>query len=191
MDAGQRPNGLEPGVGDGSSEPLRRPAPITVTIPEFARQVKASVETVREGLENGRIPREADGRINPDIAIPMWNATRRVGRPPAANGHVGVQARANLNAAKAEKEYFQARIAELEYLKRSGELVDAKQVESAAFETGRKLRDRLKAMAVRTGTMLAGISDPKESVMMLERDIIIACEDDVEPEITIEGEEEA
>lgn len=144
---------------------------------QFCDRVDAQPGAVRKAIYIGRIPQNADGTI-PVEAIAMWMARdeSQVRAKPGSASAEAVKVRNAINRAKAQKEFFAAKTAELNYKKLAGELVDASEVKKRAFENGRRLRDRLTAMALRTGPALAGMKDPKACTMLLQREIARACE---------------
>lgn len=64
--------------------------------------------------------------------------------------------------ARAEREFYLAALAQNEARKSSGELVERKAVENAAFATGRMLRDLLLGLPKQISPGLSAINDPWE-----------------------------
>ncbi|MCF1251507.1 terminase small subunit [Pseudomonas putida] len=68
----------------------------------------------------------------------------------------------NFQKAKAHREYYLAQLAEAEFNKVQGNLVERKAVEDAAYTAGRMLRDQLFGLAPQLAAELVGMSDPWE-----------------------------
>lgn len=81
--------------------------------------------------------------------------------PPAAPASYDFQ------KSRAQREYFLAQLAESEARKSSGELVERQAVESAAYASGRLLRDLLLGLPKQISPGLAAINDPWD----LEREL--------------------
>jgi phage terminase Nu1 subunit (DNA packaging protein) len=67
------------------------------------------------------------------------------------------------------RESFQARLAELDYKKRTAELVEARDVAHEAKSLGRELRDAILNACQRIGPEVASISDPRKCTDTLVR----------------------
>ena len=77
----------------------------------------------------------------------------------------------DLTKARAIKEHFKAKMAELEFLERSGELVCAKDVVDANFEKARLIRDQLLNIPARVSPILAAERDAKKVNEILTHEI--------------------
>lgn len=133
-----------------------------ITITAYGRQKGVSHTAVNRAIEAGRIVkgvvRLANGtkRINPKIADKEWientnpdhwrtkystqggrNATEVDPEASKAEGN------ASLNAAKRAKAILDAKMAELDYRKKAGELVEKKKVYETLYTWGKELRNEL------------------------------------------------
>lgn len=79
--------------------------------------------------------------------------------------------------ARAHREHFLALLAEDEYLKQHGRLVEVGAVENAAFATGRMLRDLLLGLPKQIAPEIAAISDPWEVERLITAGIRRVLED--------------
>jgi len=68
----------------------------------------------------------------------------------------------DFQAARAHREYFLAQLAEAEFHKVQGNLVEREAVENAAFTAGRMLRDQVFGLAPQLAAEVAGMSDTWE-----------------------------
>ncbi|MFR0674628.1 hypothetical protein ACLUUI_14395 [Enterobacterales bacterium AW_CKDN230030176-1A_HGKHYDSX7] len=66
----------------------------------------------------------------------------------------------NFQKAKAHREYYLAQLAEAEFNKVQGNLVERKAVEDAAYAAGRMLRDQFFGLAPQLAAELVGMNDP-------------------------------
>ena len=83
----------------------------------------------------------------------------------------------NLFTARAEKETYLAQIRKLDFLERSGELVDAKLVEDRLFNVSRQIRDALLNIPDRVSSVLAAEADPARCHDIVSREIERVIED--------------
>ena len=77
--------------------------------------------------------------------------------------------------ARAAREVFNAKLAEIKLAKERGLLVESKRVEAAAFSLARRTRDQLIAIPERVCALLATKSDPNEVRHILEDEIEQVC----------------
>jgi len=66
----------------------------------------------------------------------------------------------NFQRSKAHREYYLAQLAESEFHKTQGNLVDRKSVEDAAYSAGRMVRDLMFGLAPQLAAELAAMTDP-------------------------------
>ena len=77
----------------------------------------------------------------------------------------------SLNKVKIFKELYQGKLAQLDFKKKSGELLEANDVKNDAFEMGRLIRDNLLNFPHKMSLRIAGVADPKIIEMTLEEEI--------------------
>lgn len=102
------------------------------------------------------------------------------------SGSPGSEA-ATFAESKARHQHFQASLAELEYRRRIGELVEAEDVRSNAFRTARLVRDALFGIPDRLAPVLAGERDQVRVHELLLKEITAVC-DNLSREIGKVGE---
>lgn len=103
---------------------------------------------------------------------------------PDGQGSLALEPRASLSTSegatfaesKTRHQYYQARLAELEYRRRIGELVEAEEVRSNAFRTARQVRDALFGIPDRLAPVLAGERDQVRVHELLLNEIIAVCD---------------
>lgn len=83
----------------------------------------------------------------------------------------------NYKKAKAAKEFFGAKLAELDYNERAGKLVNADRVKAESFKIGRRVRDALLAVPERVAAELASMEEPREIAIYLKEQLAAALKD--------------
>jgi len=159
-----------------------------MTISEYARHRGCSHEAVRKAIDRGRIPTELDPKgkrhlIDPVEANKCWdqntNKAKQKGGAAVRKKYVKdtsesdskseddeepeseeSKALPRYNESLKKKEYYKAEMARLEYEEKHGTLVKAEEVKKAAFDSARKLRERLYNIPDRLSQILAVESDP-------------------------------
>ena len=159
-----------------------------ITKSEYAKHRKCSPAAVTKALKAGRIIL-IDGKIDPVIADAQWRANSRA-RVSGAQGHAApsastdtplvdasAPARAGADqgggdywAARGRREAAEAELSELELGEKRGDLVRKADVERAAFEMARALRDGLANCSRRLGATLAVMTAPDECAAAIERE---------------------
>ncbi len=170
----------------------------------YARHRKVTPAAVRKALQSKRIT-IMDGKIDPEIADREWAANTDESKPRnSVSGNPGrgrtpeipptassvaraprqvatmsaVQTSAGgYAAARAVRESFDARIRELEFKRMSGAFVPVKDVERVAFETYRRVRDKLLAMPDRVGPVVAGMADIPLAIKTLHDEVLLVLEE--------------
>lgn len=146
---------------------------------------------VQKAIADGRLERSVavvDGKakIDPVRADQEWAAKTdtlraNAGGDPTAGRPLGAlddaprssaregsdEVAGQARRAQAIRLTFQAKLAELEYRQRVGELVEAKDVELEQHRSARAVRDRIRAVADRLAAGLAAENDPHRVRMML------------------------
>ena len=88
--------------------------------------------------------------------------------PPAAKGGP------SLAVSKQVKAAYEAKICELDFKQRNGELVVARDVKSQAFTLARAVRDGMMGIADRLAPQLAAATDPRQVHALLTTEIRVA-----------------
>lgn len=109
---------------------------------------------VSDRHQRDRVEKGVTAHVAPDAAV------SDPAPPPAPAAY-------DFQKARAQREFFLAQLAESEARKSSGELVERKAVENAAYASGRLLRDLLLGLPKQISPGLAAINDPWD----LEREL--------------------
>jgi hypothetical protein len=170
------------------------------TVSQYAQHRGISPQAVRKAIAQGRLSKavsEVDGvrEINVEKADWEWeqntqhskrrpteviNAGKAAaqGRAPAPVPPGGVEL--NYSKARAVREHFAAKLGELEYREKAGQLVRADEVKTATYKTIRLFRDSVQNIPIRVVNELAAIvgdlpPDKRHEMMqVMQREIDLA-----------------
>ncbi|MBC3479942.1 terminase small subunit [Pseudomonas sp. SWRI77] len=117
----------------------------------LAESADPSKAAVAARHEESRIERDVRSQLQPGGATTSVQPSD----PVPGTGH-------NFQRSKAHREFYLAQLAEAEFHKVQGNLVERLAVEDAAFAAGRMLRDQFFGIAPQLAAELAGMSDPWE-----------------------------
>jgi len=166
---------------------------VLLGITEYSRYRGCALAAVQYALKAGRIQRNADGLIDTEQADADWerNTMHTNARPgPKPKREAGDSASLNQNTARpdpgdahhqvggvdyakarAAKEVYAARLTRLEFERRLGNLLPKNEVEVAAFNRFRVLRDSCLNIPNRIAAQLAAEQDPMMVHQLLEDEI--------------------
>lgn len=166
------------------SEPLNQKL---ITFSEFARRINVTPQAVSSAASKGRLSivvTESGRRmLDPAIAFSEWHDNADESKRAGPASRDGKLAGLRYQDVKVEHEFYKAKIQELEFKKKAGELVDASEVRKRAFNLGRVLRDSLITIPDRISAELAATSDVHEIRTILINELIKATKviDGAEP----------
>jgi hypothetical protein len=158
-----------------------------VSIREYARHRGCSHEAVRRAIQAGRLKRSVTkvGKataIDVELADREWDANT----DDTKQNNMGPQAKLeripSLTQARAVRETYNARLAQLEYEEKSGTLCRVEDVKLQTFKTARLLRDALLNIPIRVvneiAAMLGDLEPDKkhEILLILTREVQLALE---------------
>jgi hypothetical protein len=156
-----------------------------VSLRAYARMRGCSLTAVQKAISSKRITTLADGTIDPERANQEWSKNTFAGQtihkasaassdrlPPVHESAVGSgdPVTAYLRA-RAVKESFAARTAQLEYEERAGKLIPAVRASEYAATFSSIVKDGLMAMPDRVSPMLAAVDDEKAIHRMLAAEV--------------------
>jgi len=156
-----------------------------VSLRAYARMRGCSLTAVQKAISSKRITTLADGTIDPERANQDWAKNTFAGQtihkasaassdrlPPVHESAVGSgdPVTAYLRA-RAVKESFAARTAQLEYEERAGKLIPAVRASEYAATFSSIVKDGLMAMPDRVSPMLAAVDDEKAIHRMLAAEV--------------------
>jgi hypothetical protein len=156
-----------------------------ISLRAYARLRGCSLTAVQKAISSKRITTLADGTIDPERANQEWAKNTFAGQtihkpsaassdrlPPVHESAVGSgdPVIAYLRA-RAVKESFAARTAQLEYEERAGKLIPAVRASEYAATFSSIVKDGLMAMPDRVSPMLAAVDDEKAIHRMLAAEV--------------------
>jgi hypothetical protein len=156
-----------------------------ISLRAYARLRGCSLTAVQKAIAAKRITPLPDGKIDPERANQEWERNTLASQPtPKANPRAsdrlppvnesGTVAGDPVSAylrARAVKESFAARTAQLEYEERSGKLIPSLRVSEYAATFSAIVKDGLMAMPDRLAPMLAALDDEKAIHRMLTSEV--------------------
>ena len=132
---------------------------------EYARHRSTGHSTVQKAIDSGRISTLPNGKIDSDVADREWRENTEVRpkgstrkRQPPDGGQDAVIA-AGYTKSRAVREFFLARLAEIEYKEKNGSLISKDEVKIATFNEHRAMRDAMLNLPDRLAAMLAAETD--------------------------------
>jgi hypothetical protein len=164
---------------------------------EYARQKDVSRQYINKLVQAGRIPTDEKKRIDPDIAdavlVQDADPARRLNDPEYESESIieqdsdvgsSVSATGHTPFAKfrSAREAYQAKLAQLDYEERAGQLLKKAEVERETFDVARQLRDRFLSLPQELSGTLVSLTDEKEIKKYLRakiRDTLMEVADDV------------
>lgn len=159
---------------------------------EFARHAKLSKQRVVEGIKSGLLKNSVTVTkkgsrntysIDLESGLSEWAANvdpskqrdqQKQNDTKAMDAAGGLS---NYQKAKAIKETFAAKLAQLEYEEKAGKLVPAAQVKAEAFKIARNVRDSLMGLPERVSAELAHMKEPREIAIYLRSQLAEALKD--------------
>lgn len=155
----------------------------------FARMIGVYVRAVQEAIESGRIVTLPNGKIDPVQAKRDWADNTDLSKGgtvieiddeiEATENEVqasGKRPSAVYAEARAKREEFNAKIAQMEYELAAGKLVDAARIQNEAFRLARITRDALLNIPNKIAHELAAEKDPHKIHTLLTGAITSALE---------------
>ena len=156
---------------------------ILISQAEFARLMNVSKQAVSKAIKEKRLtpvidPKDGKLKLNPDMATAEWrrktdfrienSGMSNTGGPAYHPSDTGsdpdddgvTKESGGLYKAKTDKERMQAKILELEFKEKTGELISAERAKKDAFKLGRLTRDAVLNVPNQICDELAAESDP-------------------------------
>lgn len=144
-----------------------------VSIREFARQVDRSEGMIRKLIRQGKLPRNEDGSIPIKEGFKAYDTyakgvqarkkTKTIEAlpdndeaPMSASLNKAMNVTEKFNTARMAEKTYQAKLKELEYRLKKGELVEREKVEVDAQATASLVRERLMSIPVRISGLCEG-----------------------------------
>ncbi len=163
---------------------------------EYARRRDVSRQYINKLVQQGKIPTDDKKRIDPDIADTVLeqdadparrlNETEYESEPLPADdenaGGVSTNGHTSFAKFRSAREAYQAKLAQLDYEERAGQLLKKADVERETYDAARLLRDRFLSLPQELAGALVSMSDEKEIKKFLRakiRDTLMEVAEDV------------
>lgn len=117
----------------------------------------------------GRTDPDNRGGMGGGTDLPIGRVVSAADAPPQAT-----KAGPSLATSKQVKAAYEAKLTELDFKERSGELVSVREVKAQAFALARGVRDALLGIADRLAPMLAATQDPAQCHRLINEEIRVA-----------------
>lgn len=167
----------------------KKPAGLSPT--DFAKKVGVTrqriLQAIKDGVISESVTAEKKGSstrylINEAKGIKEWAdnidpAKQRDVSKMADTKSMGKGEMSNYQRAKAAKEFYGAKMAQLEFEERSGKLIPANRVKAEAFKIGRRVRDTIMGVPERVSAELAVMDDPRTIAIYLKEQLALALKD--------------
>lgn len=164
-----------------------------ISIRAYARMRGCSESAVRKAIASKRIKPEPDGSIDPERANKDWEQNTFAGAtlrpsptkappPPRSQPRTAMPHVASVDSAttdpvqsflraRAVKETFNAKVAQMEYEERAGRLIQATRAAEYASTFSSIVKDHLMAMPDRLAPALAAVEDERVAHRILSNDV--------------------
>lgn len=165
-----------------------------VNMVEFAKALKVTKQRVAKGIKDGvlkqsvRIEKRGGKnsyKIDLERGLKEWadnidpakqrDTAKQADTKAMAQGGDGTAS--NYQRAKAVKETFAAKLAQLEYEEKAGRLVPVAQVKAEAFKVARNVRDALMGLPERVSAELVNMKDAREIAIYLRAQLAESLKD--------------
>jgi hypothetical protein len=155
---------------------------VGLSVNEIATRFGITGNAVRKMIREGRVSVLPDGTLDPRTFLREYAENTKLEH--SGGGKLGVTKEGNSSAAgqslaqvRLAREALETQLVQLEYRKKVGDLLPADEVEEAASDLGRRVRDLLLAIPPRLAPVVAGLTDPEECFKVLEKEVNAVCDE--------------
>jgi hypothetical protein len=144
----------------------------------FGRLVGVSHQAVGKAIHSGRLIHSVlkDGTIDPALGVVEWERISPVSERPIGIAGTDPSVGRQASVARGAKAFYEAKLLELEYKKKLGEVISVKEMRDTVGELTRRARDQLLSMAARLAPVLAGTTGTQECYSLIEREVYDALD---------------
>lgn len=121
-----------------------------------------NLETTRDPSKAGVSARHQQERLQRDVYSHVTSKSEPTHTAAPTPVDLALGHSPDFQKARAHREHYLARMAEMEFRKAQGELVEVSFVQKAAYETARSLNQSLMSLSPQLAPQLAALSDPWE-----------------------------
>ena len=139
---------------------------VQLSIRAFAKKMQVDESSVRQAIDNGRIEKLANGKIDLESQAVAWSENRDPSKDREESGESNKPALSPYHAAKAKREDYTARLKQQEFEVKAGRLIDKAVVARTIFRFTRLVRDNILNIPGRVASeQAAGITGYMESLL--------------------------
>ncbi len=157
----------------------------------LAKKLGVSDRRIRDGVRDGLLSesvtitkhgKQNRYKFNEELALKEWAdnidpAKQRDPEKAAETRSMNGPGGSNYQKAKGIKEYYAAKLAELDYQQKAGKLVSADRVKAESFKIGRRVRDSLLGVPERIAAEIAVMDDPRQISIYVKEQLALALKD--------------
>lgn len=173
------------------TNPAKGKAAAGLSTAEFGKKVGVSRQRILDAIESGVLKASVKKtpygdsfhyRIEEEAGLKEWadNIDPAKQRDPAKQAdtrELNGGGSSNYQKARAAREFYNAKLAELEFQEKAGKLVSADRVKAEAFKISRRVRDTLLGVPERVAAEVAAMDEPRSIAIYLKEQIADALKD--------------
>ena len=145
----------------------------------------------KEHMQVCKVTHNGQTLVNSEMALALWDKTTSIARKPTVSSHIKENVKSELkkevnkmeadeipdfNVSRSKKEYFHAKLAEIDVGVKKKELIDAKLVEKKSFEIAVSIREALLTLPDRVSSLFASETDSTVIDKTLREEILFILE---------------
>lgn len=167
---------------------------VSLSTIEFGKKVGVTKQRILKAIEDGVLStsvsksKHGDGfrySIDEEKGLKEWadniDPTKQRDPEKAAEtkelSKKGEGSASNYQKAKAMKEFYNAKLAELEFQEKAGKLVSSARVKAESFKIGRRVRDSIMGVPERVAAEVAAMDEPRLISIYLKEQLAAALKD--------------
>jgi hypothetical protein len=127
-----------------------------LSIKEYAEHRNVSVAAVRKAIKAGRITLNQNEKLNPKSADAEWFENTNPAKQRNSADNNSSDDKISYHRSRAIREDYNAKLTQLQFERESGKLIPIEEVKVSAFNSGRRIRDRLLNMPDHIAPQLVG-----------------------------------
>ena len=116
-----------------------------LSVKEYAEYREVSVVAVRKAIKSGRITLNQNKKLDRELTDTEWfkNTSPAKQRKEADSNQSSSDDKISYHRSRAIREDYNAKLTQLQFERESGKLIPLEEVKISAFNSGRRVRDRL------------------------------------------------
>lgn len=158
---------------------------------EFGKKIDVTRDRVVKGIKSGilsgsvkktKIGKRVVYKIHAEKGAREWAdnidpSKKRDDEKQIETKEMGGTGSSHYQKAKAHKEFFAAKLAELDYQQKAGKLVSADRVKAESFKIARRIRDSILSVPEKISAEVAAMDNPREISIYMKEQLAAALKD--------------